>query len=309
MAMEQSLTDRISAARRTQGFLSLQQSFDLLIVCLLALLAPVLLTLPFALLRVPLGLGVVLVLPGYALMAALFPRRTDLDGAVRAALSVGLSAAIVPLLAITLNVLPWGIHPWPIAIALVIWILAFCGVALRRRRTFISADLVPSSVGTLRQPHSLWKEGKGIVAIGSLFFAGLLLLGVIYLLIIEPASYATEFYILGAEGQAEKYPRQVALGQPATIALGIANQEINEQLYRVEVWAVDARNTDRQALIAQIGPIKLSPGQRLERSVTWRMPWVGDDQEVRLLLFTGTISEPYRQLRLWLNVTNDPETP
>jgi uncharacterized membrane protein len=33
------------------------------------------------------------------------------------------------------------------------------------------------------------------------------------------------------------------------------------------------------------------------------MPWAGDDQVVELLLFDGDGAEPYRSLRLWLNVT------
>jgi uncharacterized membrane protein len=48
--------------------------------------------------RIILGLPLVLFLPGYSLIAVLFPRKDDLDAIERIALSFGLSSAITPLL-------------------------------------------------------------------------------------------------------------------------------------------------------------------------------------------------------------------
>lgn len=59
-------------------------------------------------LRVPIGLLMVLFVPGYVLIAALFPKREDLDGIERIALSFGLSIAVVPLIGLGLNYTPWG---------------------------------------------------------------------------------------------------------------------------------------------------------------------------------------------------------
>ena len=63
--------------------------------CIPFVLAPPLNETPI---RIILGLLLVLFLPGYSLIAALFPRRGDLDGIERIALSFGLSIAIVPLI-------------------------------------------------------------------------------------------------------------------------------------------------------------------------------------------------------------------
>ncbi|NQE51957.1 hypothetical protein C5S29_00090 [ANME-1 cluster archaeon GoMg3.2] len=54
-----------------------------------------------------LGLPLVLFLPGYTLIAALFIRKDDLGGIERMALSVGLSIAISPLLGLALNYTPF----------------------------------------------------------------------------------------------------------------------------------------------------------------------------------------------------------
>lgn len=53
--------------------------------------------------RVVLGLLFVLFLPGYALVAAMFPKKEDLDCIERLALAFGLSVVVVPILGFLLN--------------------------------------------------------------------------------------------------------------------------------------------------------------------------------------------------------------
>lgn len=64
--------------------------------------------------RIAFGLPFVLFFPGYTLVSALFPRRGDLSGIERVALSFGLSITIAPLIALILNYTPWGIRLYPI---------------------------------------------------------------------------------------------------------------------------------------------------------------------------------------------------
>src|SRR5712692_10898639 len=84
---------------------------DLIAIWLAAivLLMAILLT-PNSPVRVVLGLPLVLFFPGYVLIAALYPRRNDLDGIERVALSLGLSLAVVPLIGLVLKYTPWGIR-------------------------------------------------------------------------------------------------------------------------------------------------------------------------------------------------------
>ncbi len=94
------------------------KDLDLTLVILITLLC-----IPFVLIpplneispvRIILGLPLVLFLPGYSLIAALFPRKDDLDGIERIALSFGLSIAVVPLLGLALNYTPFGIRLSPV---------------------------------------------------------------------------------------------------------------------------------------------------------------------------------------------------
>jgi uncharacterized membrane protein len=75
----------------------------------------------------------VLFLPGYALIAALFPRKNDLDGIERLALSFGLSIAVVPLIGLGLNFTPFGIRLVPILVSLSVFTMAMLLIANLRR--------------------------------------------------------------------------------------------------------------------------------------------------------------------------------
>ena len=65
-------------------------------------------------LRVVLGVLFLLFFSGYTLISALFPRRNDLSGIERLALSFGLNIAVVPLIGFILNYTLWGIKLYPI---------------------------------------------------------------------------------------------------------------------------------------------------------------------------------------------------
>jgi len=85
--------------------------------------------------KIILGLPLVLVLPGYALIAALFIRKDDLDGIERIALSFGLSIAISPLLGLALNYTPFGIRLTPILTVLSVFTISLAiGAYVRRNR-------------------------------------------------------------------------------------------------------------------------------------------------------------------------------
>ncbi len=103
---------------------------------------------------VVLALPVVLFIPGYCLIAALFPKNDDIGLSERIALSIGLSIAIVPLIGLGLNFTPWGIRLDPIVISLTLFTLVMILVAHYRRALLPSEERfrVPFSeiAGTIR---------------------------------------------------------------------------------------------------------------------------------------------------------------
>ena len=191
-------------------------SSDLLLVAALVILTDIFVLIPplnGIFLRTALGLPMVLFLPGYALIAALFPAKKDLDGIERAALSFGLSIAIVPLIGLGLNYTPGGIRLIPILMNLSGFILAMCGTAYLRRRhlpedeafaTHIEASFL--ALKTEVMENSETKIDKILTVI--LIFSILASVATLVYVIMAPkeGEHFTEFYILGPEGLADNYP-------------------------------------------------------------------------------------------------------
>lgn len=102
---------------------------------------------PWVYIRYVLGTIFVLWLPGYSFIKALFPKdlpfarglaRTletsekNLDTIERAALSLGMSLALVPIVGLLLNYTPWGIRLAPISISLIALTVVFATTAVIR---------------------------------------------------------------------------------------------------------------------------------------------------------------------------------
>ncbi|MDD5503614.1 MAG: DUF1616 domain-containing protein, partial [Candidatus Thermoplasmatota archaeon] len=111
---------------------------------LILIIAVSLLLVPFILfdvgaMRIIFGLPFILFFPGYALIALLFPRRTDIGGIERIALSFGLSIALVPLTGLLLNYI-WEISLYPILISLEILTIGLSIGAWVRRAKLAEKD-------------------------------------------------------------------------------------------------------------------------------------------------------------------------
>jgi uncharacterized membrane protein len=260
--------------------------------------------------RLVLGFVYVLYVPGYCLQAALFPRRDDLDNIERFGLSLGLSVAIVPLLALILDQLPWGLFLWPIVLGQLIVILLFSGIALwRRSRLPLAERYAPRPTF---QPRSWWQSLLPLEQRIYQVMAGMgafLLLAFIWVFAIpSPNEFITEFYILGEEGLAESYPRNPMVGEEIDVTMGIVNRERSPETYRVEVWATWAWEPDDWwTLVEEEGPFTLEPGEQVEQPITWVMPWEADDAQVFFRLYRQDDTEPHRELVLWMDVAPDPE--
>jgi len=73
---------------------------------------------PLYYLRMVAGAILILYVPGYTLIEALYSKRDELERLERFALSVGLSIAVVPLVGLVLNYTPWGIRLDPALVSL-----------------------------------------------------------------------------------------------------------------------------------------------------------------------------------------------
>lgn len=247
-------------------------------------------------LRVILGLPFVLFFPGYTLIAALFPRKDDLDGIERVALSFGLSIAVVPLIGLGLNYTPWGIRLYPIYISLVIFITAMSVIAGYRRRKLRREDRF-KLIFEISFPEwgklSRLDKVLSVALVAAILFA----VGSIIYVVTTPkvGEKFTEFYILGPGGMAEGYPRELKVNQPGKVILGVVNHEYREIKYRAEI-RMDGH------LKKSLYPIILDHEEKWEKPVTFKAGRPHKNLKVEFWLFREGDKEPYRKLHLWVDV-------
>jgi len=109
---------------------------DLIFIVAFVIVSVVIITVPplnATPLRAVVGFPLVLFLPGYSLVSALFPGKDELDLLERIALSIGLSICVVVFIGLTLNCTPWGIRLGPILLALSAFTLIGTAVSALRR--------------------------------------------------------------------------------------------------------------------------------------------------------------------------------
>lgn len=259
-------------------------------------------------LRNILGLPLVLFLPGYALIAALFPAKSDLDGIERTALSFGLSIAVVPLIGLGLNYTPWGIRTLPILISLSIFTFAMCGLAYLRRTKLPEADAfeVPFRQMALElKAEILEKPEPGLDRALTVILVLSILLSVTTLVyvVITPkeGEHFTEFYILGPEGMADNYPTNYTLGESGKVIVGVVNHEYMPVNYTLEV-KLENRSL---SLPEDMQQVTLSHNETWEEPLTFTPPTEGKGMKLEFLLFNETDKNtPYRDLHLWINVNS-----
>ncbi len=104
-----------------------------------------------------------------------------------------------------------------------------------------------------------------------------------------------EFYILGLEGKAIEYPRELKVGEEGRVIVGIINREHETMSYWVKVRIDGVRDN-------QTGPLELGHDEEWEEIVSFTPDRVGDTQKVEFLLYKDMESEPYLKLHLWIDV-------
>jgi uncharacterized membrane protein len=96
---------------------------------------------PLVILRWVFGGLLLVFVPGFAFIRALFPFERYIDQWERIALSCGLSIALAVLVAFGLNFTPWGITLIPTAAVLaVLTVVSICIATLRRARVLVVSD-------------------------------------------------------------------------------------------------------------------------------------------------------------------------
>jgi uncharacterized membrane protein len=268
-----------------------------LIVVTSLLVVAITLAAPYALVvRIALGLPFLLVFPGYAIIAAMFPRKSDLEPIERVALGLAVSVATVPLIGLALNYSPWGITTGPVLASVTTLIIAGAATASHRRRRVPAEEAfcprVRMGLPAIVKPREISVPLVAVWAV-LLIVAG----GTAYYLADgsgEPPRF-TEFYVLATDGRAIGYPSYLAPREVAAVTLGVVNREGRAARYEIVV-KVDGETMD------SVGDIVLDAGSRWEGVLTLLPTHGGVGQKVEYLLYKDGQAAPHRSLHLWVDI-------
>lgn len=233
--------------------------------------------------RVIFTIPVILFIPGYAFIAALFPNKhkkaegydedmeiisdektieeakakpkkkgSGIGGIERFALSVGLSIAIVPLIGFVLNYTPFGIRLEPILISLTAFTVVMVLITLFRRAALPEEErfrvpferLVPSIKEELFPAKGQKKLDKALSVILIVAVAAAVCVAVFVIAFPLDGEKFTEFYVLGHDKMADDYPDKFPAGSEQFVWVGIGNHEYRDVTYTVETLLLNAEWDD-----------------------------------------------------------------
>jgi hypothetical protein len=265
---------------------------DLALLCTLALaaLALTLFGASSPALRLLLGLLLALVLPGYALTAALFPRRA-LGGAERVLFTLSLSLSTTILCGFVLNRTPWGLQPESWATILSTVVLGSSLIAFARRYLIPASSAgetddqpvqTTQSEATSRPRLSL-SVGQGLLfglAAAAIGGAVLLARGEAAL---RPAQDVVQLWML---------PSDTAESPTLRIGLNSAGQAAGE--FRLQI--------ERDGYIIREWPsLSIAAGQRWEQTVSLQGRQPGSGPFEARLYRSEEPSVVYRRVAIWFD--------
>lgn len=248
--------------------------------------------------RLLLTMIVLLGIPGYFWQIALFPRVESLENWARAALVVSLSAASIPFLTLVVDGALWvPLRFETLLLSVSLWAGLGAGIAYVRRRPLARDEQFALQLPAVQIRESTRQDWLGsilIVVVVSSMLVAFSALALTYAVPGESQQF-TEFYLLGSDGLAEAYPSSLRLAAPVTFNTSVINREERESRFSV----VMMMGND---VIGQSDSIEVFPGEYTELSIAAIPVTVGNAQPLDLLLMREGTPEPYRRLRLWVDV-------
>ncbi len=131
--------------------------------------------------------------------------------------------------------------------------------------------------------------------------AVLILIALSFFIAVNPSQEEkfTAFYILGSEGKAYHYPLQVHKGENCSVIAGVVNHEYAQVNYTLHI------NLNNSTILGRSFALQHNETRKVPLNYVLHKP--GDRQKLEFLLFRDDdLTTPYRNLHLWVNVSNNP---
>lgn len=283
---------------KTDGTTLRPHSVDLTLVIVALLGAVAFIFLPYlnqTFVRPILGVVVVFFLPGYALIAALFPNKEGINRSQRIALSFGLSVALVPALTLILSF--WGGISLGSLLAVLAPFVVMCTVIAEvRRRVIPQKERFSLQLPQIRMAAKTFLGAESRV---DKLFSVILVLSVVTLALTlgytlafpNPGEKFTEFYVLGTNGTIGGYATQYKLGEQKPVTVGISNHEQQDTSYKLIVRL----NDTNKSTVLYSENVSITDNQTWQKAIILKPDRAGSNMKMEFLLYRDNQTAPYRQ--------------
>jgi uncharacterized membrane protein len=284
-------------------------TLDLYIAVILTLLGVAFIYLPpinGSAIRPVFALALALFIPGYSLMAALFPEKESVGSIERVILSFTMSIIVVPLIGFGLSYTPWGIRLDPIMVCVCIFTIACSLIAyIRRLKLPVEERYCVDFAGAFGEAKNIFKDkssrDNAITAL--VIVATIVSVCAIGYMVFTPkiGEQYTQFYIMDSNGSADNYPREFFIGEQKPIIVSITNHEYRDVNYSLIIMLSD--NSTRSQLYSE--QVIVDNNQTWRRGLNIRPDRPGTGMKLDFLLYAdGNMTAPYQECWLWINVTD-----
>jgi len=104
----------------------------------------------------------------------------------------------------------------------------------------------------------------------------------------------TEFYILGAGGEAQDYPTEMMVGEEGRVTAVVVNHEHRKVTYRMETAVNGITGGD-------MGSVTLEDGAKWQQTAGFTLDRAGDGQKVEFRLYRLDRDGIYSSVHLWVD--------
>jgi uncharacterized membrane protein len=242
-----------------------------------------------------------LLIPGYVLIMALYPKKDELETIERIALSFGLSMVTAVIFGLIMSYPSGIIKLNSIMITLCLYTIILVFIAAYKQGKLPEEERFSVRFNKIFQlidtEFNANRSLKDRFSIGIRIFSIVLAISLVYFVITVPkiGEKFTEFYILGSEGKADNYSTDLKYNSPSHVLIGVANHEYIPVNYTVQVVLENNILTDTW--------FSLNHNETWEQNVTYIPEKIGKNVKLEFWLFKeDNFTAPYRELNMWVNI-------
>ena len=266
-----------------------------------------------------------LFVPGYALIAALFPdrgsmyQRHRLDGLERTLYAVVASICLAVIVGVNLDFTSWPIRPVPVVSALAAVTYLSTLVSLYRRKAS-GSEATKSAAQLNTGTNSRTQSNDSGVRLGSIVVAVAIVVALVSVTFVaaQPQRGETysEFGLLTENNgtlQADGYPEEMALGESNELYFTVTNREQQQTEYVVVVQLTRTAPTGAVMESARLNTYTetTAPGDTWQQRHTITPVLEGERLRLTYLLYRDsppeqpTVDNAYRETHIWIDVTQN----